>query len=756
MQHLSLAAADWNVERKAVLHEWDEAYESSFVSLFDDVKRAIYPTSPLGKSALGERADVERATVADLRAYYRTWYAPNNATIVVTGDVRPADVFAAAETAFANVPSKRLPPSPIVAPVAAHGATVEETSTFPIEVDDVAYALPGNSAGTEGDAVRTGVFAIALNNPRSVLRAALVDSGVCLAYAVLPDYERHSGVAHAILIVTPGHSGAQARGIFRKTLAGILADGLPSDFFDAAKRKFLAQLDLSRDSLTQYADAIGGSYVFPGESTLTDSRERMERTTVVEVNDAARRYFAEPGAIGIMSPQGHDLSKFKPPSDVSGTVVDSFSNRIPTGKIVQPPAIRESLQKPLQFQNAITPVSFELPNGLQVFLQEDHANPTVFVAGSVAASPAFQPAGKEGVADLTGSALAFGSAAYDYDTQHEVADRLGADIKFGTTFHAHGYAKDFAAMLGVLADDLERPALPSDRLDRLRARNVAAYKALDVLAAIRAQKLFDEALYPPGDPALRTPTATSLASITNDDVRAYARTYLRPDLVTLAVVGDMTEDQVRTAVTSAFGTWSAAGPRPNPALPPVGKPKAVRRIVHSLGSGIDVQLGQIAPGRASPDFDTFALMNSIFGNGSFDSRLFRELREKRGLVYSIASRFDSDVERGTLTIEFATNAYDEEEAIAGVRSEMLRLRREPVTAQELTRGKIKLVSATLISEQSTSSIADDLLELGRYGLPLDYYGTLYGRYQKITSSNILQVARDWFDPQDLIELRVGP
>ena len=111
MQHLLLSAADWNLERGAVLAEIERDQSDPGSKLYYAVRRAAWPTSPYGLTALGEKRDVQRATVADLRHYYQTWYAPNNATLVVTGDVKAADVFARAEKYFGGIAASSSRPS---------------------------------------------------------------------------------------------------------------------------------------------------------------------------------------------------------------------------------------------------------------------------------------------------------------------------------------------------------------------------------------------------------------------------------------------------------------------------------------------------------------------------------------------------------------------------------------------------------------------------------------------------------------------
>ncbi|MDP9110876.1 MAG: insulinase family protein, partial [Candidatus Eremiobacteraeota bacterium] len=142
MQHLALRAGDWNVERLAVLNELDGDQSSPFFNLLSRVRAAAYYGLPSGRTPVGNRSEVAGATVADIGKYYREWYAPNNAALVVAGDVRSADVFAMAQRDFGAIPARRLPHLMSARPAAATGKIVEAQFPYPFEVLDLAYAVP--------------------------------------------------------------------------------------------------------------------------------------------------------------------------------------------------------------------------------------------------------------------------------------------------------------------------------------------------------------------------------------------------------------------------------------------------------------------------------------------------------------------------------------------------------------------------------------------------------------------------------------
>jgi len=756
MHALKLAPADWNKERGAVLQEWTQDHSNALFSFGTGLQEKLYPGSPLGKTALGEKRDIEHATVADLRAYYHTWYAPNNATLVVTGDVEPSAVFASAQKWFGPIPSRAVPRVTIARPKAATGVVARVKAEYPFTVLDLAYAAPPANGPTEDDGLRAIVALVALQNPRGPFRSALVDSGITLGFGLQPSLDRHVATFHAFLLVAPGHTAEQARTAWKNVLAASLARGLDPEFVAAAKRSELTGLVFARDSISGLASALGSGYVFPGDRDPTTYAAEIEAIDVASVNAVARRVFATPNADAVLEPTTTDPAKAKPPSDLGGAVKDDFGGRVPNGAVVQPAWMRTDLARPLALRSRVAPVQTTLPNGLKLLVQRVKDNGTVFISGSMRRSPDFEPAGKEGIAGIASALLSYGSANYDYTAQHRLSDDLGAGIGFGTSFGAHGLARDTDKLLDALADDVRRPLLPEDRFVLIRQNSAVATERRAIDPGYRASRAFAEALYPANDPALRESSKASLESITIDDVRAFVKKYHRPDLITLVIVGDVDPDAIKASVARAFGDWHADGPAPDPHLHPIPLPSPVRKIVETPSLDVSVELGQPAPAEGDVDADAFMLADALLDDQSFASRLFVEVRQKRGLVYNIGTTYSSDRDRGTWVASFRAVPSKVDAAEALVRDQIKRLQNELVDREELRRCATRQAARILLAEQATAAIASDLMNIGTDRLAPDYYSTLAERYARVTPADVRRAARTYFHPDHFVEIRTGP
>jgi zinc protease len=756
MRNLKLDPKDWNLERGAVLQEWAQDHSNAIFSFIFGTGEKVYPGSRLGQTALGEKSDIEKATVADLRRYYDEWYQPNNATLIVTGDVKATDVFAEAQKWFGPIPAHKLPARKQYTAVAASGVTTSAKAEFPFTLVDEAFAAPGNAPATEHDQIRNDIALPAMTNARGPYRAALVESGLSLGMLPLPVEDRRASVVHILIIVAPGHTADEVRAAFEKTTADMLAKGIDPEFIAAEKRSLIVGTIYARDSIVGLADQVGANMVFPGDTDPATFSAMYDAVTVDEVNAVARKIYAKASVVATLEPTTTDPSKFKPPSNIGSSVTDSFGDRVPNGPILQPAWLKAQLVKPLALRSAVSPVVTTLPNGMKLLVQRVASNPTVFVRGSVRMSPTYDPPGKEGLLAVTSSLFTWGSTKYDFNAQRKLADDRAASLAFGTSFSAHGRAEDLDVFLDALADDVRHPLFPADKFALIKQQLSSAASRRALQPDYRAQRAFLEALLPPGDPVLREDSATSLAAITLDDVKAFNVQYMRPDMTTLVVVGDVDPAAVARQVAAHFGDWTATGPKPDPHLPEIPLPEPKRQNVESAAQDVNVQLGAPAPARTSPAYDALVLANAIYGGGAVDARLFREVREKRGLVYGAYSSFQAGPDRGTFVISFRAVPSKVDAADAVVRSELRRMQTEPVTAAELAKARIRVVAGAIDAEQATGAIAGDLLRIGTDDLPSTYFATLVDRYAKITPADVQRAAKTYLHPDNLVEIRTGP
>ena len=752
MQHLYLSDDLWKTEKAAVLSEIDDDLSQPLTKLYDDVCKAASTQRVCSLAPLGKRADVAQATAEDVRSYYQDWYGPNDATLVITGDVRASDAFASARAAFGAVPEANPPPRERTEPEFEIDRRVEVGGDFPYEVVDLAYAAPG---ALDADSAAYKIIDSVVNNQRSNFYKGLVTSGYTLGYSTQFDQNLHGGLFHVFLVVAPGHTSAQARDAFSGVLATAQADGFPADLIDAAKTSSQRAALYARDSVASLGARVGYATAVEGLADPAADDARIAATSPSDVARVARKYMRTPAVTGLLSPSA-GTNGTTPPPPTSG-VTDDFSKRPPAGRTVEAYWVRGELGTPPRLPSRVHPAAFTLANGLRVLVDSVPANPTVFVGGTVASSPAFDAPGKAGEGAMLSTLLGFGGSKYNFEAQRKVADDLGATIDLGETFDAHGRAEDLPALLDVIADSLERPTLGAADVDVVRRQTAEAVRARDSDADARADFDFDTLLYGPSDVSQREPDAATLSAITAGDLKAYARAYVRPDLTTISIVGDVDPAAVRAALERAFGSWVASGPTPHVAPPPVAATRAARRYVVSGGRVVEAHLGETAPTRANRDFETLDLINELLGEGgTWDTRLMTALRVDRTLAFGASSSLDADRYRGTWNFRVSADPAKIDAAVSVVRSELDRLRRDPIGPVELDRAKTKALAAEAVAEEATTVIAARVQRIGVDALPLDYDTARAVRFAAIAGADVLRAAQTYLHPDDLVEIYEGP
>jgi zinc protease len=752
MHNATMRQADWNVERGAVLNELEGDEGSPFFVLLQKVRAAAYPGEAEGRTPTGFISDVEHATAADIAKYYHEWYAPNNATLVVAGDVNHDVIFQKADHYFGAIPRKTLPKRTEVHPIAvSHTVNVTSDLPFPFAVVDLAYAVPGD---TEAGEPAISALSYLIPNQLSPFYTALVQSNIALALQAEEDTQLKGGLLHVYIVVNPGHTADEAIKVFQDTMTQTLASGFAPDLVEAAKRVTIADRLYSGDSVEGMADLAGYTYGIVGER-VSDEDNRLAALDAQSMTTVARKYLSQPTVIGRIDPNAQPPRSSSDKS--SAAMTDDFSKRVPNGPIIEPAALRAAVRTPTSARSILDPTSFTLPNGIRVLVQQKPGRSTFVLAGQIDGSAAFAPPGKEGISDLASTLANYGSAQYPFAARRKAIDMMGADVENGESFNARGLVRDFSKIVTILADGQMHPTFAEPWFSLERDQLANSLQSTNSISGVMIDRAYQRLLAAPNDPSLRNASQTSVAGITQADLTAYTQAYWRPDLTTIAVVGDISPDEVRTVLESAFGGWSAQGPKPNADAMAYPAAHSGHDYIGTDASQVFVRIGQPAVGRNSPDYDTFLVLNQILGaGGAFESRLWQEMRQKRGLVYSVASSLDAQRDRGDFKVEMNAAPDRVVEAVDFVRSELVTLQQHPVTETELNDAKLRLVSDALLDEGSADGQARQLLDIGTDNLPLDYYSTLNDRFASITAADVQRVAQKYLDPSSLVEIYSGP
>lgn len=754
MQNLELKESDWKAESGAVLTEIIGNAGSTGGRLRQAMLQAVYgKDSRYALDVSGNIPDVQSAHADDLRTYYSQWYAPNNATLVVTGDVQPAAVITMASKYFATIPRKTLPQHLRATPHLNLGQTVAIHGDFTFGFVNVAYPFVGDVGDVETDAA--SLLPSIINNARSPFYKALVEGGYTLGVAASPDTTLHNGLLFISMTPKPPHTADEVVDVFERTMAQFIKDGPAPELVAAAKEEVATQTTFARDSIPGLGYVDGYVVGYEMHDTADKDEKAIARVKQSDVITAAAKFLKTPAVIGeIIADGARQAAEATPPPQ---RITDNFGDRKGSGEKVQADWVKRAISGSLIASNHTHPEQFVLPNGIRVFVQRVPINSTVYISGAIKSSSKFDPPGKEGTAAVLTTLMSYGSKKYDFAARTALQDKLSASINIGQGFTAYGLAKDFATLADIVSDGVLHPALPQQYFDIIKTTFLSAIARRDHSPDYRAGRDLNQILVPPGDPTLRQASTASVSSITREDLQAYHDAYLRPDLASITVVGDVTVPQVRAVLTKAFGTWVATGPKPDTALPPLQMRPGKTQTVPASGTTVSVTLAQPAPPRSSPDFYPLMVLNTILGSGGeMTTRLMQELRVKRGLVYGVTSDYGAYADRGLLEFRLSATPQNVKEAVALLKTQILNAQSVPPTDAELERAKKYIIGETLVSEDSVSGIASAINNIGANNLPLDYYQTRNRIFNSVTAEDVLRVAKQYLKPDNLAEVYEGP
>jgi predicted Zn-dependent peptidase len=403
-----------------------------------------------------------------------------------------------------------------------------------------------------------------------------------------------------------------------------------------------------------------------------------------------------------------------------------------------------------------------LPNGLTLLLLEQHEVPVVnlelvFRAGSIA-----DPAGKEGLADITMGLLRKGTERYTAEQLADELDFLGAALELGAshercTVAAQFLAKDVDAGLALLADLVLRPKLDETELAKLVDLAVDGLRDLKDTPRAVVGPYYDAFLFgshPFGRPV--GGTETSLPTIGRADVQAYYRTHLHPGVAILAVAGDFRADEMRGKIESAFGRWQRGDGTPPAAAPP--KPVKGRRVLlvdKADATQTYFRIGNVGVRRGDPDAKALDVVNTVFG-GRFTSWLMDELRTKSGLSYNAHSNFVQRRVPGSFYISSFTRADDTQKATDLALSILERLHTKGVSDVELASAKNYIRGQFPPEYESPGQLAGAIADLEFFGLDRAEINGHTRRTDAVTAAEAKRVIGAHYPRKDLTTVFVGP
>jgi zinc protease len=747
---------EWSEERGAIEQEVARDLSNPTYKFMNRLNEDMFAGTPYAHDPLGTKSSFDATTGEMLQEFYKQWYTPGNSILVVVGDVDPAATLAKIQRQFGDVASHALPPRPAVdlKPVKSEQFALD--SNLPYLLGFIAYRLPGTSSP---DYAASQILVDVLASQRADLYG-MVPAGKALAaeFGLAETYSKAS-VGYGMVALP---SGAEAAGAakaaiqeMRTILANYAQKGVPEDLVAAAIRSEVASAEFQRNSIPGLANLWSNALAAEGRNSPDEDVEAIKRVTLADVNRVAKEYLTDENSItAVLKP----VPTGQPVSEKGFGGAEQVTSA-PTKPVTLPAWAASALAQLKVPKNFIKVTETTLPNGLRLIVKTDRTSPTVSVAGAVKHESDLEtPPGQEGVSELLDGLFSYGTKTLDRLAFQKALDDIAANESAGFNFSVDVLKEHFSRGVELLADNELHPALPTEAFAVVQ-RQTAGYVAGELQSpGYRTSRALNLALLPAGDPVLRQATPATVNKVTLDEVKQYHAATFRPDLTTIVVIGDVMPEEARAVIEKWFGDWKAVGPKPNTTLPPVprNKPSAVD-VADSEAVQDSVTLSeQLKLNRFDPDYYPLQLGNHVLGGGFYATRLYHDLRQVAGYVYSVDVNLNASKTRATYSVDYGCNPENVSKARALVVRDLDRMRTEDVSASELQQAKALLLRKIPLSESSEDEVAAGLLRRAEIGLPLDEPIRAAKRYYALDAGEVRAAFFRHVRPEDFAQVVRGP
>jgi zinc protease len=749
-----LRAEDLASEFSVVRNEFEAGENNPRFVLLERVMSAAYLWHNYGKSTIGSRADIERVPIENLRAFYRKWYRPESAILIVAGRFDEAKTLGWIVEKFGPLenPAEPLPDT----------WTVEPPQDGPREVTlrrvGAVQALWGGwhvPAGSHAEAAAVDVLAEVLGNvPSGRLHRALVETGKATATAAFGFLFREPGMLLAYAETSRDADLPALEREFLATIEGAVATGLTDEEVERARRTLLREWETSfRDSQRLALEL--SEWSAKGDWRLFFlHRDRLEKVTTADVDRAARSYLVE---------NNRTLGRFLPTEAAQRVEVPATPD---VAALVAGYEGREALAQGEEFDPSPEAIEARLvraalPEGMKLaLLPKKTRGETVAVALRLDLGSLETLRGTGLTGSLTAAMLDRGTARKSRAEIRDALDRMKAELRIGggataMTANLSVTREHLAEALRLLAELVREPAFPETELDILRRERIVTLeenaKEPTFVASVALDRHLDR--YPADDPRYRRTPEEDLALLRTarvDDLRRFHADFYGAAAGELALVGDFDAAEVEALARELFAdfrparSWerivSTAEPRPA-ILERLETPDKENAF---LIAGLPLALSE-----AHPDYPALTLGNFVLGGGFLNSRIATRLRQKDGLSYGAGSWLAADgLDDNGIFGGYAIYApQNVERVIAGFREEIARLLAEGFETQEFDEAKQGLLRRRQLARGQDRELAGLLVKRELEGRTLAFERALDDAIAALDAEATLAALRRWLDPE---------
>jgi zinc protease len=407
------------------------------------------------------------------------------------------------------------------------------------------------------------------------------------------------------------------------------------------------------------------------------------------------------------------------------------------------------------------PNRIELPNGMVIFLQEDHELPIIDGTARIRGGERSAPATKTGLMDVYGEAWRTGGTKTQTGDQlDDFLEQRAAKVETGggidsTSVSWSCLKGDFDDVFRVFEDLLKNPEF---RADKIEIAQKGMYDAISRRNDDPAQIAGREAAklaYGANNPYARSPEYATVAAIKRQDLVEWHGRHVHPNNIILGVVGDFDSAKMEARLREAFATWPKGAAASDPEIKPDPAKPGYYEVDKTDVNQSNIQLVALGITRKNPDYYATSVFNEAFGGG-FSSRLFNDIRTTKGLAYAVGGGVGAGWDHpGILRMMVRTKSITTVESIQAIDDELDALPKRPIDDAEIKRAKDAILNSFVFRFDSPEKVLQEKMAYEFYGYPLDFLENFQKEIEKVTKEDVARVAAKYIHRDQMAVLVVG-
>jgi len=791
MQNCVFNPDEFKSEIEVIIQERRMRTESSPNGVFGEAMNSIaYKSHPNRDPIIGWPGDLKHMTRDDAFTYYKTYYTPNNAFLVMVGDFKTDEMLAKIEKYYGGIPK-----GPDVPELWTKEEEQNVKMSFTVTHNDIsapsfrmAFHIPVYT-DNDAPALRIAQMIFCEKSREARLYKRLVEKEqisnmAAGGFGLVKD----PGLFTISVSLFPDSSVERAEKIVWEEIAKMQNEPVTDNELQKVINRYTFNELTGSIKNADIGTKVNRYEAYFGYELMDQFYKKAIATTKEDIMRVMKKYFQpEKMTIGYLYPKDKSKAKKVKKGDLQDDMdtngdkqdkeellniihPDAFFYKIPEEVAGFLGSLTENDFKDVIRPNPVQPLikTFKLDNGITLQTIENHLVPAVAVIGSFETGNILEAneGQKPGVCTVLSDAMNRGTENADYP---ELSERMAfVPFQFGVSggYHSFGFQgysliKDSEEMMKTGFDIVTKPGLRDDQIAKIKVKQKISAKNRFKQTGMKAFYYMFNQLYKDHPYSKINSTEESIESIKKEDLVKIHKKYLRPEFLTMLMVGDMKPEEMRDLANKYYGKWKNETPAPKTVDIPAPKgldKKEIKVFTEKDYSECTINIGFNPRSDVMPEEqEAVSLMNNILAQSALTSRMGIELRDKQGLIYGLKSELWAPVDNiGYWKFNTKTGPKNTEKVITGIFKEIRKFLKDGITDEELNKAKGRALGLLPLIVETPDDVAGVVYDMMKNKKSFDFFDKKTDRILAVTKEDVINVAKKYFSLDKFIVVVDGP